>query len=67
MADKLTGSSVLDTSKTPAEWIEVLAERNIVYTERALRNSANRLELHMKDGSCWFHPYDGSAPRQLKR
>lgn len=23
-------------------------------------------DLHMKDGSVWFHPYTGKAPRQIK-
>lgn len=41
------GSTVLDTGKTPAQWVELLAVRGIHISERTLREKANRL------GACY--------------
>lgn len=43
----LIGSAVLDTGKTPAEWVAIMAERGIAISERTLRAKANAL------GACY--------------
>lgn len=41
------GSTVLDTGKTPGQWVDLLAERGIAISERTLRQKANRT------GACY--------------
>lgn len=43
----LLGSTILDTGKTPDEWVAVFAERGLEVSERTLREKANRL------GACY--------------
>lgn len=47
---KPVGSSLLDSGKTPAEWVVILAERNIDISERTLREKANKLGHRIKLG-----------------
>lgn len=47
---ELTGSVILDTAKSPHDWIIILNDRGITYTERALRETANRLGARIKLG-----------------
>lgn len=41
------GSTVLDTGKTPSQWVDLLAGRGIPVSERTLREKANRI------GACY--------------
>lgn len=45
-----TGCPTLDEARPPAEWCELLAARNIVISERTLRERANRLGQRIKIG-----------------
>lgn len=40
----------LDSGKTPAEWVELLAQKGIVLSERSLREMANTLKARVKIG-----------------
>lgn len=42
--------SLLDEAKTPAEWVEILFEKGITYSERSLREKANKLGACAKLG-----------------
>ena len=44
------GSTVLDTGRTPEEWVALLAERGIVMSARTLREKANSLGARCKVG-----------------
>lgn len=39
----ITGSAVLDTGKTPAEWCEIIAIRGVAISERTLRSKARQI------------------------
>lgn len=45
-------SEVLDNAMTPAQWVEELATRGILTTERTLRAYANRLGARLKLGNA---------------
>lgn len=47
-----TGSEILDTGRTPAEWAACLAGRGVAITERSLREKANRLGACCKLGNA---------------
>lgn len=40
----------LDTGKSPADWVEILADKGIVISERNLRERANRIGARIKLG-----------------
>ena len=48
------GSTILDTGKTPAEWVEIFEGRGIQISERTLREKANRLGAYCKIGRAMF-------------
>jgi len=47
---KHTSISVLDTGKSPAEWVEILGTKGITISERFLRDKANKLGARTKLG-----------------
>jgi hypothetical protein len=51
------GSFVLDNGKTPAQWIELLAERGLRVSERTLRTKARQLAAcHVLGGAMLITP-----------
>ena len=46
-----TGSKILDTGMTPAEWVMRLCERGLEISERSLREKANRIGAFYRLGN----------------
>lgn len=49
-----TGARILDTGRTPAEWVAVFAERGMHLSERSLRERPGgwALAIRSERGSC---------------